>query len=494
MIQQPGLPLGEQYPPVEAPGRFTKLVAATAAALALSGCTDGPKAAKAPAPAETRPAVTADASYNQEYPAQELLSTDNFSYRLDAEIKVQSQFYPSTAPSSTEGSSGATADPNNKLLPGWQTLDNTWPDGTKDYSFPSATSAPVVEVNMAADGTMRYEDQTKGSISSTDVSFLLGAVTYNKELLQASMVSGTVDRIRFRVFEPNQYPDSPDLEPGDYPMFLPRDYTDKANSNLYYFLPAHETLDQQGVATMMRHEAIHGALRHGLDKFTPEDTAVLAEACTTIRDAALQEATVYAYDMVDRLTYLRDHSDTKYASSFNTVIRAIQNNTYQELPLQKDMDEIIQCYIPNPLQAVTQVIKHQGVDTEEFSESLWSSNEKSEATVGVVDDWNEYIENDTIYAALREATYLRTNETPDKRGHPQQGAHEIMTSFLNVALSFPEEAARKLNGTDPKQIAGIDTIVRKSIGQIKQKQNNAELNTWLDVRYGIFKSELNKIA
>ncbi len=485
MNQYPVAPLWEQSAPIETPGRFSKAVAATAAVLALSGCTDGtPDVKTSAAPADTRPAVTASASYEEQYPAQVLLDTTGISAPLDQAIKAQE----------SNASAAPSASPAPNSLPGWQTLDNTWPNGTKDYSFPLQTSAPLLEVKMAADGSLRYTDQTGGTMRPEDIGFLLGTVQHNNELVKGSMSNGNIDSIRFRIFEPNQFPDNPELEPSEYPLFLPKDYTDAANGNVYYFLPASGILDQEATATMERHELIHGALKHGIDKITPEDTAVLADACDTLRTAALQEATSYAYDIADRLVYLRDHSDNKYASSFNTVIRAINNGDYRALPLAKDLDDVIECFIQNPIGAVYQTAKHKGVNTKQLDEDLFEKNANTDVTTAVVDDWNGLLDDQTIYSQLREAAYLKpSGEDPDKRGHPYQGAHEVMTSFLNVTLSFPEEAAYKLIGTDAKQLDAIDTIVRKSIGLIKQKNNDPQLNMWLDVRYGMFKKELDGI-
>ena len=124
----------------------------------------------------------------------------------------------------------------------YRRLTNIDPKTKKATSdFPIEPSAPLLEVTLGADKKLQYKDTTPGG--SPEEQLLLSTVQANDISLRGVMNTGRIHSLHFRIFEPDQYPDSPDLEPNDYMFFLPHDSNDGGQGNIYYYLPANDVVD-----------------------------------------------------------------------------------------------------------------------------------------------------------------------------------------------------------------------------------------------------------
>lgn len=114
-------------------------------------------------------------------------------------------------------------------------LGNPYPESVpanqRETRLPVSDSAPVLDVMIGSDGELRYKNHYPQEVHG--IESILTSVAATSPLLKPAMRSGQLGELHVRVFEPNQYPGSPDLEPGDYAVQLRADYNDDGKPSVY---------------------------------------------------------------------------------------------------------------------------------------------------------------------------------------------------------------------------------------------------------------------
>lgn len=302
-------------------------------------------------------------------------------------------------------------------------------------------------------------------------------------------MSDRIKQVNFRLFVPR--PDAPDMQYSSVMFQLPKDYTDGGNPNIYYFLPPDKQLDAKSVDAMLEHETLHGALDHNEKRvLTPEQYASYQEACTVLRKHALDDMSYLAGSSLDALYQLREMAPKVIKPAYTKVISAIENGTYGDLPTRElEVSEVPECYIQPPTHAVYQQAIRLGVDKQ--LNVMLEGDTVTDLTNTAMDDWNNTIEDQTVYKYLKEATWLPYSEEGSDHGHPQDGMREVTVSSLNRLMKDPETFGRDIATEDDDVRKSIITLLDLGVQQLQQRYPDAhDLRQVISERRAVFNKQL----
>ncbi len=210
--------------------------------------------------------------------------------------------------------------------------------------FPVTVSMPLFKVVLGTDNSLRVEDQTHGyeDLGTPAEQLLLGAVQQDSTLLTGLMKARSLDSIEFRVFDPAQSMATQTNQ--SFPEFVPKDLTDHNRNDIYDFLPAAGSMDQHSLALMLQHESLHAAFKQGEPggHLSTSEKVLVDNACTTLRNAALQQAREYGGSILEDLAFMQENLASQYNPSVQKVIDAFQNSTYPRRNQYRCLRELCQ--------------------------------------------------------------------------------------------------------------------------------------------------------
>lgn len=350
-------------------------------------------------------------------------------------------------------------------------------------------SAPVFDIHITPDGNFKV-GETNGALDGFAAEKLLGSLVCSKELLLATMSNGALKSLQARIFE-NMGGDEYNASGLRDFMYIPDG--DGHKPTIYGFLPTDEILDQETLLVVWRHELLHAALNNGElnAQLQPAERQIVQQACAVIRKSATAQAGRNAYRIIQNLSALQAQIDPQYRAAFQTVIDAMLQGTYDQLPIELDEPkEVAACHVQSPMRAVLQVVVANGGDAKEFKKA---ANALDGDIVGSINDgWNDVLEESTIYSFFKEGNYMAFGRSNNEFGHPVN-SDEVLTTFLNAALSFPDRVAEHMSGMTVKERDAALAIVSAAIATIKNNNPNSPgLSMWLDVRYSLFTDALKR--
>lgn len=357
----------------------------------------------------------------------------------------------------------------------------TLPDPVLLYagSYPSAA---VAKVTLGPDG-LQYTDETGGRLSEfVDAERLLGALVCSKELLAAALQEEGELHVRaFKERNGDEYNRS-GLDDFVY---------NPDSSTIYGFLPAGQVIEQETLLVQYRHELLHAALNKGgwSANLQPEQRQIVERACTIIRQSAVRQAAQHAGNIIQNLRTLQSQIEPQYRGAFDTVIQAIQQGTFDQLPTEDRRDGLVSaCHVQSPMHAVRQVVLANGGDAQAYAEAVRALDYTVAA--GVHDAWYDIIEELTIYSLFKEGNIMGGGLSNNEFGHPQDNSDELLATFLNAILSFPDRATSISAQLTAEERHAVLDIAQAAIVTIKHNYpNDTVLAEWLDARYALFVSK-----
>jgi hypothetical protein len=421
------------HPANEAVGRGRLLVTAIIAAggVLLTGCTSGEAQSGA---SDARPTID-ELARPTKYPATSILDT---------------------APLSAAVGRGIAS----KKMPDY----SLYADGIGN--FPGDHSVPLFDVVLGNDGKLHYEDQANGIVALSQEKVLFNAVYTSEELVAGLMKAQKLHSVRFRLYEQKDSTERKQVP--SFPLFAANDPADQGHSNIYTFLPPNALLDEKGLTAGLTHELTHNTLQHSMPSgaLNESDKQIVDQACQTLTHAALQEIKHSAGSIINQLFSLRDKADKRFQGSFDIVIAAIQNGTYDSLPKESGNMEVSSCYIQAPLVAVTKVAASKGIEGSFVDKN---PDEFSHIASIIMDDWQALLNEMSVYRYLREAAYIPPSINTKTLGHPQDDSKETTCTFANIAFSFPEEVADHVTyDLTPTEKKAFNDIVAFDVAHIRK--------------------------
>lgn len=381
-------------------------------------------------------------------------------------------------------------------LPAYKEPGKVGPDGTTGLSVADDKYSTLLTITFGKDKQLHYRDKTLGVMPEGDRNNILGAVAANTPMLTAAMETGKLQTVNIHMYKPTKPGEIPPISNG---MDMPDDQSryksgrGESSTNLELFLNDQGDMDQESLATLVSHESIHAALKAGLEsgKLSPEDLATITKACGVLRHHTTEFMHHFSRNITDQLRYLRQHVDKQYAPAFTKVMEAIQQGTYDQLPIYKGASEVPECYIQSPIAAVYNVADTMDLDSFSLAHKL-GQREFSDQIGKLNGDWHNLSSYYTIYKLTREETYLSPEEYNKDFGHPQDNSDETFASFLDVALQFPDKAAAMISTMTKSEQKATLAIVQTTANILKKNNpDNTPLKIQLDIQLDRFKTALN---
>lgn len=427
--------------------RLPLATVALAGAVALTGA--GCSVGESPAPKGDTPAVHYDAPAG----ADQLPKISSYERVLEK---------PSSATYVDTGLFAARAGAKD-----FDTLLNINPDknGMKE-DLPSGQSAPVLDIVMGTDGTLRFKSYQG---DSGEQNSLLSVVASRQSVVEAAFKSGQVRQAHFRVFKPNQYPGHPEWQPKSEMQFVAHDYNDGGRPAVYYYMEG-DMQDTEAMAMVFGHEFGHALLGQGEAAVpTPEQTKAFTEACTTMQQEALKHVSQDGEAIISSLAYQSSMVSKKFAPAYKAVIKSLRDGTYTQLPSHDPnaKNGVPACYLQDPWQAVSQYIKAHNINGGLLPEEMHTDEYEQEADE-MVKDWSDFIKEGAIYRALSESTYVSKRGENGALGHPYDNVQELSASTTNLILTVPTELGEHVAALSANQrgavvsVAGQNYIILKA--------------------------------
>lgn len=367
----------------------------------------------------------------------------------------------------------------------YKRLEQTHPTtGKPTHEFPIFETAPILTITLEND-KLTYEDSTPGLIPAERQ--LLGTINASDSPLRNAMKSGTLHSVKVRAFESKEKSFVGAIAK---PIFVSQDATDNRKNNLYYFLPVDNPIEEKVLKVMFSHESVHAALKHTMDrKIEPSTRRTLEKACNTLQKSALEDMQYFGTTTQMYLTDLWRSAPAEIKPHFSTVIKAMKNGTYNQLPvLNKQNAEIPACYIERPPYIVTELARQHG-----HSEILrtYLNSERNQQILGSIEEsWTKALYGHTVYGQIREAAFLPLDPRNEAAGHPEDGAEELEASTTSLALVTPKEFGQKVKSLPKDEQQAVVTVIEMSIQSLKKTAPSDTDRAQLDERLNVFKAAL----
>ncbi|MEK7153777.1 MAG: hypothetical protein AAB834_07545 [Patescibacteria group bacterium] len=242
---------------------------------------------------------------------------------------------------------------------------------------------------------------------------------------------------------------------------------------------------------MIGHETTHAALDHGgTQPLTAEQRHDFDAACKAIRTNALDEMKTWSWKAIEQLATLREKAGPRLRPAYDTVIHALENDSFGRLPSNPKISGVASCYLQSPVRAVAyQATRQHTMDL--FNKQL-AHDETGIMIATLHDEWNSNLENYTVYQYLREAEYLPQNANNEKKGHPYDGLDELAGSTTNLMLKKPEAFGKNMAVLSPELQRALILVLDTTTGMLQTKYaDNQELLTHIQQQRALFNAALN---
>lgn len=319
------------------------------------------------------------------------------------------------------------------------------------YSY-TETPAPkrtVLAAITCQDGKLAISEQAPNLLPG-DLDALESIVGQNEPWIIAATKSRTLDKVEFAV-----EPGLGDHEVDGYPHYKSESTGENGSpiDVVAYDLPARGSYNVQTMTVMARHEFNHALVQNlGLvdrsatgvldSEVVPIDMQKYSELCNSIRDIAVTQT---LSRMQSKLALQFDKTanllDAERGAVFREVANAMRNGTFGDYQAQQGesqdiWESVVQsCKVDDPWQVAVRELKKRGLalpSTEEY--------DVFDSALQATDDWEIALSDHSIYRVLRENTYFAPGTVHGQMlGHPYDSANELMASYMNVAVSFPDE-------------------------------------------------------
>jgi len=354
----------------------------------------------------------------------------------------------------------------------FDTIVNINPDKNAEAeALPTSPSAPVLDVVMGSDATLRFKSYQG---DSGEQNALLGVVASRQPIVEAAFKSGQVRQIHFRVFRPDEFPGYPDLEPYSKMQFIAHDYNDEGRPAVYYYMASSGQEDTEAMAMQLGHEFSHALLGQGEATVpTPEQTKAFTDACATMQRESMKLASQDSKLVTSSLAYQRDMLPKKFAPAFDAVIKALHEGSYARLPVDDDRAKrgIPACYLQDPQQAVIEYIKAHNINGGKLPEEMNAVAYTREAGE-MMEDWNDFIKENAVYRALSESTYVSKEGDNKELGHPDENIKELSASTTDLILTVPTELGAHVAALPADQRGAVISVAGQNYTVLKTRHKD----------------------
>jgi hypothetical protein len=375
-------------------------------------------------------------------------------------------------------------------------LTNSAPEGEpadKVKLLPVGTSAPVIDFLIGSDGKLHYKDY---GVAGTETPVLLDVVSAASPLLEPALRDGQVSQIHIRAFQPNQFPDTPELEPRTEFLEVAHDYNDNGRPAIYVYLSAEDKLPTETASTVLTHEASHRLT--GQDPsmtLTPEKSKAYTEACKIMQKSALEYISQDSSTLIQSLGQLEALAPREYAPALQEVAESIKNATYGEAAqLKLDAGEVPSCFLMTPWQAIVASVKSKNINGGDMAKLLEAPHVENIVSE-ITEDWHDAVKESDIYRTLSESTYLDPIHKADneKWGHSYEDKPELEATSANLLLTASmDEFCQHVNDLKPElREATLDVMEQVILTLRQQHPNDPEFLKLAEQRYREFRTRVH---
>lgn len=367
-------------------------------------------------------------------------------------------------------------------------------DATHEYALPDGVSAPLLDIKLGRDGELHYNDFIDSAEPDNNIAILLKTVSSTSPLLLPALRAGEVQTVHLRIFDPETAEEQDEsLRSMQQGMFVPRDFNDGGTPSIYLYMPAKGLQDTQTTQLSIEHELNHGMLRqYNLEtgeavSFTDEERTLFTEACAMLRGNALEKVQRSGSSLLSSLRRMRSMSKPALHESYDKVIDAIGEGTYQNLPVHPVFaSSLPACYLQNPWQAISVDLQAKKVGHDRLLPGV-SPDAFTEVSAQMNLEWQGLIKDETLYGGLSESTHLKRDAAHRLYGHPYDNAYELAASSTNLAIRLPAETGALVACGTEAQSALIQEVVRYNIQKLKDTHPlEGAFHKYLDTQLAIF--------
>lgn len=337
-------------------------------------------------------------------------------------------------------------------------------------------SASFLRITKDASGTICYESEATDEVSGPQVDNLLRAVVADTPFIQSALDKGELDEVDFRLVAEKDLLEKYSATEPQYTQFNLSAGSERQVIN--YPIDPRKPIQVTDIRTMLRHEAIH-ALTSKADMSLYNNVVDVArakdfaDACAALRSIAVDEASSAAKEVIVSLQAIAGEATPDQARIINKVIASVQNGSLDELqPVSSETratqknnmkyGNVPECKAIGPWYVALNLMDEEEIDTSDIKKKMIDGPYIGNA----IDGWNDLFRQQTIYRTMREATYLTPNTTQtehdDLAGHPWDNWDEMITSLLNVSVTYPETFVQNVHKLPPNQIKAIKTLMHES--------------------------------
>lgn len=203
---------------------------------------------------------------------------------------------------------------------------------------------------------------------------------------------------------------------------------------------------------ILRHEVIHGITQSNplssanSENPPKEELRRWQTACSDIRDIALDEAKPHTKKLLQIMENGKDvfSGPTTYPA-FTQVYDALKKGQFDIFEASPEDIEpgyfvkIPECKVVGPTPVFVKFAKAYG-EIVQVGGQAERTAEMNKILKAMHYEWEEIIENDTLYATFREGSYGGKKDA----GHPQDGWDELTASVANILIGNPKGLEKKL--------------------------------------------------
>ncbi len=343
-------------------------------------------------------------------------------------------------------------------------------------------SASFLRITKNDTGSLCYISEATDTASKPQIDNLLLAVSANAPYIRSAIDNDELDVIDFRMVSEEYLLDD---YSADAPAYSELDVTSgKEQAVISYPLDPRSTISVEDVRTMLRHETIH-ALTSKADLSNGNQVTDLprakdfADACRSLRNIAIVQATNGANSVIANLRTISEHLDQAQVEIINNVIASVEDGSFGDLqPVSGSYDSdtttplrdgnVAECRAIGPWYVARREMDKQQIDDKNISQLMIDDPTFSEVLPGVIDDWNNLFRQKTIYQTLREAPYMTKADITGFEGHPWDNWDETITSLLNVAVTYPDTFVSNVHQLPSEQAKAIKDLLGHSNQVFKQ--------------------------
>lgn len=252
---------------------------------------------------------------------------------------------------------------------------------------------------------------------------------------------------------------------------------------VYLFLPGVQSIDNEEISNIVRHETIHGLT--GTNNLSdigetsaapnPDEQAKWNAVCTDMRDFSLQDAEEHKQSSIESLDELRNQFHNSDATEIiNEIINALQDGTFDRYQPEKPdnnpndilIGKVPDCMTIGPWEVLVRLMNDKGLGLL-LNKVITSNQTIGNIILELQTNWDSMIANQTIYRIFREGTYEQ--DSPEKLlGHEYEDWDELITSTSDVCIAYPEKVAAMIERLPPDRRAVALQLVHLSLTTLNE--------------------------